>query len=96
MIYEWDAIKSVANLRKHGIAFIDAATVFLDTLAVTFPDPDHSGDEHREITIGHTMRQYLVLVSHCERGDRIRIISARLATRRERRQYEEGIGKDIR
>ena len=95
MIYEWDAIKTAANLRKHGISFIDGATVFLDPLAVTFPDPDHSRDERREITIGHTMRQQLVFVSHCERGDRIRIISARLATRLERKQYE-GIGKDTR
>ncbi len=96
MIYEWDAIKTAANLRKHGISFNDAATVFLDPLASTFPDPDHSADERREITIGHTMKRQLVFVSHCERGDRIRIIGARLATRSERRQYEEELGKDTR
>jgi len=61
---------------------------------MTFPDPDHSADEQREITIGHTMRQWVVFVSHSERGGRIRIISARLATRSERKQYEEAIGED--
>ena len=94
MIYEWDAGKAAANLKKHRVSFEDATSVFLDPLAVTFPDPDHSMEEHREITIGHTMREELVFVSHCERGNRIRIISARLATRLERRQYEEGIGED--
>jgi uncharacterized DUF497 family protein len=94
VIYEWDAGKAAANLKKHRVSFEDATSVFLDPLAVTFPDPDHSLEEHREITIGHTMREELVFVSHCERGKRIRIISARLATRLERRQYEEGIGED--
>ena len=94
MIYEWDAGKAAANLKKHRVSFEDATSVFLDPLAVTFPDPDHSMEEHREITIGHTMREELVFVSHCERGKRIRIISARLVTRLERRQYEEGIGED--
>ena len=94
MIYEWDAGKAAANLKKHRVSFEDATSVFLDPLAVTFPDPDHSLEEHREITIGHTMREELVFVAHCERGKRIRIISARLATRLERRQYEEGIGED--
>ena len=94
MIYEWDAGKAAANLKKHRVSFEDATSVFLDPLAVTFPDPDHSLEEHREITIGHTMREELVFVAHCERGKRIRIISARLAARLERRQYEEGIGED--
>lgn len=94
MIYEWDAGKAAANLKKHRVSFEDATSVFLDPLGVTFRDPDHSADEHREITIGHTMRKELVFVSHCERGKRIRIISARLVTRLERRQYEEGIGED--
>ncbi|MGI8741621.1 MAG: BrnT family toxin [Bryobacteraceae bacterium] len=94
MDYEWDPIKAAANLKKHGVAFMGAATVFLDRLAITYPDPDHSVDERREITIGHTMGQQLVFVSHCERGDRIRIISARLATKPERRQYEEAAGKE--
>jgi uncharacterized DUF497 family protein len=72
------------------MTFEDAATVFLDPLATTFPDPDHSLEENREITIGYTIGKYLVFVSHCERGTRIRIISARLATRTERDEYEKG------
>lgn len=94
MIYEWDAEKASANLRKHGVSFEDAVTVFLNPLAMTYEDPDHSADEQREVTIGHTIRQQLVFVSHCERGDRIRIISARLATWSERRQYEKATGEN--
>ena len=90
MTFEWDSRKAAANLKKHAIAFENAATVFLDPLATTFPDPDHSLDESREITIGYTMKGHLVVVSHCERGKRMRIISARLATRTEREQYEKG------
>ena len=93
MIYEWDAEKAKGNLRKHRISFEDAATVFLDPLALTFPDPDHSSGEDREITIGRSRREQVVFVSHCQRGDRVRIISARKATRGEHRQYEEGIGE---
>lgn len=95
MIYEWDAEKAKANLRKHGVSFEEAATVFLDPLALTFPDPYHSGGEEREITIGHSTTVQVVFVAHCRRGNRVRIISARKATRRERKQYEEGIGKQI-
>ena len=91
MTFEWDARKAAANFTKHAIAFEDAATVFLDPLATTFPDPDHSTEERREITIGYTMKGHLVFVSHCERRKRIRIISARPTTRTEREQYEEGI-----
>ena len=89
MTVEWDAGKATRNLKKHGVAFEDAATAFLDPLAMTFADPDHSLEERREITIGSTMKGHLVFVAHCERQDRIRIISARLATRSERTQYEE-------
>ena len=74
-------------------SFEEAATVFQDPTAWTFPDPDHSEKEHREITIGHTIKQRLVFVSHCEREDSIRIISVRSATRNERRAYEEGIDR---
>jgi uncharacterized protein len=89
--FEWDSRKATANFNKHAITFEDAATVFLDPLATTFPDPDHSRGENREITVGYTMKgRRLVLVSHCERGNRIRIISARPATRTERDQYEKG------
>lgn len=96
MIYEWDAGKAKGNLRKHGISFEEAATAFLDPLALTFPDPAQSSGEEREITIGNSSRQQVVFVSHCQRANRVRIISARKATRGERKQYEEGIGKGIR
>jgi len=91
--YEWDTRKAEENLRKHRVSFEEAATVFLDPLALTFPDPEHSDEEDREITIGVTTRLRVVFVSHCQRGDRIRILSTRKATRKERKQYEEGIGK---
>ena len=87
--------KAKANIQKHGVSFDEAATVFLDPLALTFPDPDQSGGEDREITIGYTAGHKVVFVSHCQRGDRVRVISARKATRKERRQYEEGIGEEI-
>ena len=94
--FEWDARKADANFKKHRVTFEDAAGVFLDPLAMTYVDPDDALRERREITIGCTMKAHLVFVSHCERGKRIRIISARLATRSERRQYEEGIGSETR
>ena len=93
MTYEWDARKAKGNRQKHQISFEDAASVFLDPLALTFPDPDHSRGEEREITIGRSSGQQTVFVSHCQRGDNIRIISARRTTRGERKQYEEGIGE---
>jgi len=89
MIYEWNLEKAAANLRTHRVSFEDAATVFLDPLAMTYPDPDHSDEEEREITIGQSVRQDLLFVSHCARHGRIRIISARNATRKERGKYEE-------
>ena len=95
MIYEWDAEKAKLNLQKHGVTFEDAASVFLDPLALTFADPDHSSGEDREITIGRSGRQQVVFVSHCQRGNRIRLISARKTTRGERKQYEEAIDKGI-
>lgn len=94
MIYEWDPKKAKANLRQHGVSFDQAASVFLDPLAVTFPDPDHSGEEFREITIGRSASQRVVFLSHTRRGDRTRLISARKATRRERKQYEESISEE--
>lgn len=94
MIHEWDPAKATANVRKHGVSFEEAATVFLDALAVTYLDPDHSEAEEREITIGHSGRQRVVVVAHCQRAGRTRIISARKATRKERMQYEKGIGAD--
>jgi len=95
VVYEWHSAKAKINLKKHRLSFDEAATVFLDPMALTFPDPFHSGDEEREITIGYTTRRQVIFVAHCQRGDRIRIVSARKATRKERRQYEESVGKEI-
>jgi uncharacterized DUF497 family protein len=89
MRFECDSAKAASNLRKHGISFEDAATVLYDPLAVTAPDPDHSKFEERFITIGHTSKGMLIVMSHTDRGDTTRIISARRATRKERRNYEE-------
>jgi uncharacterized DUF497 family protein len=89
MEFEWDENKAETNLAKHKVAFDEAATVFGDPLSVTFPDPDHSIDEDRYITIGTSDRDRVLIVSHTDREDRIRIISARKATRRERKAYEE-------
>jgi uncharacterized DUF497 family protein len=89
--YEWDTAKAAANVRKHGVSFEEAASVFLDPAALTFLDPDHSENEERAITIGRSARQRVLFVSHTEREDRLRVISARRATRQEQEQYEEGI-----
>jgi hypothetical protein len=87
--YEWDPKKADANVKKHGVSFVEAATVFLDPLAVTFDDPDHSAGEHRHITIGTSTAGRVLFVATAERGDRIRVISARPATRREIHDYQE-------
>ena len=89
MEFEWDPSKAAANLRKHGVSFNEAATVFGDFLGATAVDPDHSTDENRYITVGSSNRGRVLMVAHVERGDRIRIISARTLTRTERRAYEE-------
>ena len=89
MEFEWDSRKAEINLRKHGISFTEAGTVFGDELAITVPDPDHSKDEERYITIGWSNQRRLLMVSHTDRGDRIRIISARELTKAERKVYEE-------
>lgn len=86
--FEWDPTKASANERKHGVTFEDAATVFADPLAAIFDDEDHSEDETREIIIGHSATQVLLVVSFTERDGVIRIISARRATKRERRANE--------
>ena len=87
--FEWDARKARANFRRHGIAFDQTLTVFDDPLARIFHDPDHSVEETRELIIGHSTGHELLVVSFTERTGRIRIISARRATRRERQDYEE-------
>jgi uncharacterized DUF497 family protein len=89
VIFRWDPRKAAINLKKHGIDFHEAATVFNDPLSVTFPDADHSAREQRFLTIGQSIRTRLLVVAHTEDGDTIRIISARLATRREQSFYEE-------
>jgi uncharacterized DUF497 family protein len=90
MEFEWDPIKATSNLAKHNISFHEASTVFGDPLALTFPDPDCSYDEARYITIGESIQRQLLIISHTDMGQRIRIISARNVTRRERRIYENG------
>ena len=88
--FSWDPRKAAANLRKHGVSFEEASTAFGDPLSLTIPDPDHSGSEERQILLGQSAAQRLLVVVHVERhGDELRIISARPATRRERRDYEE-------
>jgi uncharacterized DUF497 family protein len=86
----WDRRKAAANLKKHKVSFEEASTVLADPLAITGADPDHSIDEVRWITFGLSSRRRLLAVSHTEEDDMIRIISARAATRPERRLYEEG------
>ena len=90
MEFEWDPDKAVQNLKKHKVAFDEAATVLGDLLSVTFSDPDHSIKEDRLVTIGMSVRGRVLVVSHTDRGERIRIISARKATRQERKTYEDG------
>jgi uncharacterized protein len=89
MEFDWDPRKAARNLRKHKVSFSEAATVFGDFLGATAPDPDHSFEEHRYVTIGLSDRGRLLMVAHAERGQRIRIISARKLTRTEIEGYEE-------
>jgi uncharacterized protein len=91
--FEWDATKADANVRKHAVSFEEALTVFADPLARIFDDPDHSLAERRELIIGYSTRQRLLVVSFTERGPRTRIITAREATTRERTDYEQGTSK---
>lgn len=88
MQFEWDPAKAARNLAKHGVSFDEVSTVFGDPLAGTIPDPRHSREESRFVTIGLSTSQRLITVVHAEREDRIRIISGRRATRRERRKHE--------
>jgi hypothetical protein len=87
--FEWDDNKARLNLKNHDVGFDEAATVFVDPLARIFDDEAHSSEESREIVIGHSSGDRLLLVCFTERGDVIRIISARKATRKERNDYEE-------
>lgn len=89
LLFQWDPSKARSNERKHGVSFEEAKTAFCDPLARIFDDPDHSATEQREILIGHSLRRRLLVVCFTERGVTIRIFSARTATGRERRDYEE-------
>ena len=90
--FEWDPKKAETNQTKHHVSFEEALTVFADPLARIFPDEEHSVDELREIIIGHSAQQQLILVNFTATDDEVRIFSARKATRRERKDYEENIG----
>lgn len=90
MEFEWSPDKAIANRQKHDISFEEAATVFNDPLSVTFPDPAHSIGENRYVMIGVSRLGRLLVIAHTDRRDKIRIISARKATRREQRFYESG------
>jgi uncharacterized DUF497 family protein len=92
MNFEWDPAKAEQNARKHGVGFEDAATAFGDPLSITIDDPDHSEDELRFLLLGTAHSGRLLVVAHTDRGETVRIISARLANRHERRTYEEEPG----
>ena len=87
--FKWNSKKFQKNMSKHGVSFIEAATVFSDSLSMTYGDPDHSDEEDRFVIVGLSSSGKLLMVSHTYRNDLIRIISARKLTRRERKQYEE-------
>lgn len=88
--FEWDLNKAKENIRRHAVSFEEAASVYRDALAFTIDDVEHSTQERRFYTIGMSSMYRTLVVAHAERGENIRIISARLATRRERKSYEEG------
>ena len=89
MVFQWDEIKATVNLRKHGISSREAASVFFDLLSATGDDPDHSHSEKRSVTFGLSSSGRYLIVGHTDRGDAIRIITARKATSAERKLYEE-------
>ena len=89
MLIEWDPVKARTNLRKHGVDFHEAGTVLDDPLSTSFPDPDHSVDEARFLTIGVSASGRILVVAHTDRGEAVRLINARRATPRERKFYEQ-------
>jgi uncharacterized DUF497 family protein len=89
-VFEWDAKKATSNIKKHGVTFDEATTVFGDPLSLLMVDPGHSDDEQRYIVMGVSVRSRLLVVSFAERTPRTRIISARPATSKERKHYEQG------
>jgi uncharacterized protein len=90
LAFEWDEKKAKQNLKKHGVSFEEASTIFGDPLARTIHDPLHSGEEDRFVNLGESQRRRLLVVVFTERGQNIRRISARVATRLERKDHEEG------
>ena len=90
MRFDWDPRKAGENLRKHGVSFDEASSVFDDPLGITYQDPDHSDEERRWVTFGYSASNRLLVVRHTERDDTSRIINARPATRSEQKIYEEG------
>ena len=88
LIFEWEPQKAKSNLKKHGVSIEEASTAFQDTLSLAIDDPLHSIDEERVVLIGMSNKNRLLVVVHAERGDNIRIISARKATKEERKNYE--------
>lgn len=90
LLFEWDSEKAKRNFRKHGVSFDEASSIFADAYSVTIDDPLHSAQEARLVTTGHSVKHRLLVVVHADRSNRIRIISARMATRYERETYEEG------
>lgn len=89
LTFEWDEKKAKENIKKHRVSFEEAKTVFNDPLSVTIYDPDHSIDEYRYIDIGLSSKNRLIVVSYLEKGEKIRIVSSRKATKKEQRDYEE-------
>lgn len=89
LLFEWDSTKATKNVKIHGVSFDEASTAFRDTLSLTIYDSLHSNEEERQILIGNSYKNRLLVVVHTERGDKIRIISARKATKNEKKQYEE-------
>ena len=91
LLFEWDPSKARRNIETHGVSFDEASTTFKDTLSLTIHDPLHSDEEDRFILIGNSIKNRLLVVVHAESGNKIRIIGARKATKKERKQYEENI-----
>ena len=89
LLFEWDTEKAKKNIKVHDVSFDEASTVFKDNLSLTIYDPMHSEEEDRLILIGNSCKNRLLIIVHVERGDKIRIITARKATKKEREQYEE-------
>lgn len=90
MEFEWDERKAATNVKKHGVSFHEAGTVFGDPMAITYHDPEHSETEHRFLTFGLSQSNRHLVVAHTDQGGKARIISARVMTKQERKIYEEG------